>query len=64
MGRLLSYPALTMYLEELPREGVHLQRRYRQARGPDGSTYVWIGRLRYTGRGEDRSGLEFDYVQY
>ena len=64
MGRLLSYPGLTMFLEELPREGVHLERRYRYARGPDGSTYVWIGRQRSTGRGEGRSGLRFDYLEY
>jgi hypothetical protein len=63
LGRLLSYPALTIFLEELPREGVHLERRYRYARGPDGSTHVWIGRRRSTGRGEGRSGLRFDYLE-
>ena len=63
LGRLLGYPGLTMFLEELPREGVHLQRRYRLARGPDGSTHVWIGRLRSTGSGEGRSGLRFDYLE-
>ena len=63
MGRLLDYPGLTIPLEELPREGIHLQRRYRAARGPDGSTHVWIGRLRSTGRGEGRSGLRFDYLE-
>lgn len=63
LGRLLGYPGLTIFLEELPREGVHLQRRYRSARGPDGSTSVWIGRLRSTGTGEGRSGLRFDYLE-
>ena len=63
MGRLLNYPGLTIFLEELPREGVHLQRRYRSARGPDGSTSVWIGRRRSTGTGEGRSGLQFDYLE-
>jgi len=63
MGRLLDYPGLTIPLEELPREGIHLQRRYRAARGPDGSTHVWIGRLRSTGSGEGRSGLRFDYLE-
>jgi hypothetical protein len=62
-GRLLRYPGLTIFLEELPREGVHLERRYRAARGPDGSTYIWIGRRRSTGRGEGRSGLRFDYLE-
>jgi hypothetical protein len=51
-----------MFLEEIPREGVHLARRYRWARGPDGSGYLWIGRRRTTGRGEGRSGLRFDYL--
>jgi hypothetical protein len=63
LGRLLGYPGLTMFLEELSREGVHLERRYRYARGPDGSTHVWIGRRRSTGRGEGRSGLRFDYLE-
>lgn len=63
MGRLLGYSGLTIFLEEVPREGVHLERRYRAARGPDGSTHVWIGRRRSTGRGEGRSGLRFDYLE-
>jgi hypothetical protein len=63
MGRLLGYQPLKIFLEELPREGVRLQRRYRAARGADGSTHVWIGRLRSTGSGEGRSGLRFDYLE-
>jgi hypothetical protein len=63
-GLMLSYPNQTMFFEELPREGIHLERRYRYARGLDGSTYVWIGRLRSTGTGEGRSGLRFDYLEF
>jgi hypothetical protein len=63
LGRLLGYPGLTIFLEELPREGVHLERRYRAARGADGSTHVWIGRRRSVGSGEGRSGLQFDYLE-
>ena len=63
-GLMLAYPNQTMFFEELPREGIHLQRRYRYARGLDGSTYVWIGRLRSTGTGEGRSGLRFDYLEF
>ena len=63
LGRLLSAPGLTIFLEEIPREGVHLERRYRYARGVDGSAWLWIGRLRSTGRGEGRSGLRFDYLE-
>ena len=61
-GQLLNYPALTIFLEELPQEGVHLERLYRYARGLDGSALLWIGRQRSTGRGEGRSGLRFDYL--
>jgi hypothetical protein len=61
-GRMLT-EAVSVFLEEVPREGVALQRRYRWARATDGSGYLWIGRLRGTGRGEGRSGLRFDYVE-
>ncbi len=64
LGRMLAYPGLSIFLEELPREGVHLERRYRYARGLDGSTSVWIGRRRTVGRGEGRSGLRFDYLEF
>ena len=64
LGRMLAYPGLSMFLEELPREGVHLERRYRYARGLDGSTSVWIGRCTSVGRGEGRSGLGFDYLEF
>lgn len=64
MGRMLSYPRLTMFLDELPREGVHLERMFRFARGADGSSLLWIGRRRSTGRGEGRSGLRFDYLEF
>jgi hypothetical protein len=63
-GRLLGYPGLTIFLEELPQEGVRLERRYRYARGLDGSPWVWIGRRRSTGRGEGRSGLRFDFLEF
>ena len=63
-GELLAYPDQTIFFEELPREGVHLQRRYRFARGLDGRTCLWIGRLRSTGSGPGRSGLRFDYLDF
>jgi hypothetical protein len=61
-GRMLA-DTRAMFLEEVPREGVHLERRYRWARGVDGAGYLWIGRRRSTGRGEGRSGLRFDYLE-
>jgi hypothetical protein len=42
---------------------VRLERRYRYARGLDGSPCVWVGRRRSTGRGEGRSGLRFDSLE-
>jgi hypothetical protein len=62
-GRLLGDSDLPIFLEEVPREGVHLERRYRCTRGADGSTYLWIGRRRSIGRGEGRSGLRFDFLE-
>lgn len=64
VGTLLAYPNQTVFFEELPREGIHMERRYRCSRGLDGSTYVWIGRLRSTGTGEGRSGLRFDFLDF
>jgi len=62
IGQLLNYPAQTIPLEELPQEGVHLERLYCYARGADGSTHLWIGRRRSVGSGEGRSGLRFDFL--
>ena len=61
-GRFLAEET-NMFLEEVPREGVHLERRYRWARSVDGSSFLWIGRRRSTGRGEGRSGLRFDFLE-
>jgi len=64
IGRMLAYPGQTMFLEELPREGVHLEGKYRSTRGLSGETLVWRARRRSTGRGEGRSGLRFDYLEF
>ena len=62
LGRMLTEET-SMFLEEVPREGVHLERRYRWARGIGGASFLWIGRRRSTGRGEGRSSLRFDYLE-
>jgi hypothetical protein len=62
LGNLLAEEP-SIFLEEVPREGVRLERRYRSARATDGSSHLWIGRRRTTGRGEGRSGLRFDYIE-
>jgi hypothetical protein len=48
--------------EEVPRAGACVRRTYQYARWIDGSTYVWIGRRKQSGRGEGSSGLKFDFV--
>jgi hypothetical protein len=63
LGRMLGETNSGFLLEEVPQEGIHLVRRYRVARGLDGSTYSWIGRLRSIGKGEGRSGLQFDFLE-
>ena len=51
-------------LRNFLKEGVHLRRLYRYARGQDGSTYVWMARNRSVGKGEGRSGLRFDFLDF
>jgi len=63
-GRVLEpTQELRLYDEEVPREGACVTRTYQYARGTDGSTYLWIGRRKRTGRGEGSSGLRFDFVE-
>lgn len=46
--------------EEVPREGIRIVRRRRLARWLDGTTWLWTGFRATAGRGEGRSGLDFD----
>jgi len=55
-------PALLMFDEEVPREGVHVSRHYQLARWLEGSTCVWMALRKGVGRGEGSSGLRFDSV--
>jgi hypothetical protein len=63
LGRMLGEANSGFLLEEVPTEGVLLERRYRTARGLDGSPCLWMGRLRSMGQGEGRSGLRFDFLE-
>ena len=63
LGRMLGETNSGFLLEEVPTEGVLLERRYRTARGLDGSSSLWMGRLRSMGQGEGRSGLRFDFLE-
>jgi predicted DCC family thiol-disulfide oxidoreductase YuxK len=62
-GQMLQDTDAAFRLEEVPREGVLLQRRYRLARGLDGASYLWLARQRSIGKGEGQSGLHFDYLE-
>ena len=65
LGRILSAAnePLMVNEEEVPREGVRVTRAFQYARWTDGSTHLWIGRRKETGRGEGSSGLRFDTVE-
>ena len=51
---------LSLFEEEVPREGVRVTRSYQFTRWIDGSSHFWIGRRKGVGRGEGSSGLKFD----
>lgn len=56
-------PPLRIEEEEVPREGVVVGRCFQYARWFDGGSLLWLGRRKYTGRGEGASGLRFDSLQ-
>lgn len=61
LGRILeSGHALSLFEEEVPREGVRVSRSYQFTRWIDGSSHCWVGRRKGVGRGEGSSGLQFD----
>jgi hypothetical protein len=49
--------------EEIPRSGVRVRGVMQRTRWTDGTTVVWHGRQRRTGRGEGASGLRFDVLE-
>ena len=61
LGHILeSGHELSLFEEEVPREGVRVTRSYQFTRWIDGSTHLWVGRRKGVGRGEGSSGLQFD----
>jgi hypothetical protein len=65
-GRLLvannSDGNLWLYDEEVPREGIQVDRVYRYTRWLDGRMALWSARRRGIGMGEGSSGLRFDIL--
>lgn len=63
LGRILeSGQGLSLFEEEVPREGVRVTRTYQYTRWFDGSTHLWVGRRKVVGCGEGSSGLRFDVL--
>jgi hypothetical protein len=48
--------------EEVPREGVVVERAFQFARWFEGRALLWLGRRKGVGRGEGASGLRFDVL--
>ncbi len=61
LGSILE-PAheLSLFEEEVPREGIRVTRSYQFTRWIDGSSHFWVGRRKGVGSGEGSSGLRFD----
>lgn len=63
-GRVLeSNDELSLFEEEVQREGVCVTRSYQFTRWIDGSSHLWIGRSKEVGQGEGSSGLRFDSLE-
>jgi hypothetical protein len=63
-GDILNSAAdLLIYDEEVPREGLRMERRRQLARWVDGSTWAWTAYRKQVGRGEGSSGLRFDRLE-
>jgi hypothetical protein len=54
---------LLIHEEEVPREGMVVQRAYQSARWHDGRLFVWAGRRSSVGRREASSALSFDELE-
>jgi hypothetical protein len=64
LGRLLEPErALSLYSEEVPREGARITRAYQYTRWIDGSSHLWLGRRKQVGKGEGSGGLRFDLLE-
>jgi hypothetical protein len=51
-----------LFDEEVPREGIRVNRWNRITRWTDGSTILWRAYRKQVGRGEGSSGLRFDGI--
>lgn len=58
-----TWNAYHVFEEEVLRSGSIVERTWQRTRWMDGSVITWLGRRKYTGKGEADSGLEFDNVK-
>ena len=66
-GRLLDglkSPRRRLHQEEVPPEGVQVERRWQSARGIDGSLHFWIGRSKTPRRTDIAPAVRFDVVEW
>ncbi len=66
IGKILNPAGTTGYQiadEEVPRDGLTVERVVYRTRWVDGSSHLWIARRRRTGAGETASALRFDVAQ-
>ncbi len=65
MGVLLNAAGsrpLSLFDEEVPREGMRVTRRHELTRWVGGTSVAWVGNRKQIGRGEGSSGLRFDSI--
>jgi hypothetical protein len=55
--------SITLLEEEIPRSGLRVRRISRFARGSDGATHFWVGRLKESGMPPHLPNLKFDFVK-
>ena len=58
-----TWNAYHLFEEEVLRSGSIVELTWQRTRWVDGSVITWLGRRKYTGRGEANSGLEFDNIK-
>lgn len=56
-------PPLRLFEEEIPRDGALVERAFQYARGPNGESWLWLGRHKRVGAGEGASLLRFDSTE-
>lgn len=52
-----------VFEEEVPRAGAVVTQQWNRCRWHDGSVVVWLSRTKTNGRGEQSSGLRYDYLE-